>query len=216
MNYFTNLPVEEKGNVLTHFFGCMASIAGSLWLMEQLFIDLPRVVLSVSLYGFSLVFLFAASTIYHGAPQHHSAFWQKVDHIAIYFLIAGTYTPVGMTILYDSNGPLLLTVVWGLAVMGLVYKLFFMNRWMGFSLFLYLAMGWLVVFEFSTVYQLFSDKALWCLVGGGFWYTFGVVFYRWHSLRFHHVIWHVFVLLGAAFHFAMVTEILYQTGYLEF
>ena len=216
LSYFKELPADEKGNVITHFFGCLLSVIGTIWLSQHLFFESTLVLSMVFIYGFSMIFLFTASTIYHAAPAHRKAFWQRVDHIAIYFLIAGTYTPVGMTVLYETNGPRLLAIVWGLAAIGLLYKLFFINRWQGFSLFLYLGMGWLVIFEFSTILKLFSEKALLYLVLGGFFYTFGVLFYRWHSLRFHHVIWHIFVLLGAISHFAMITEILFQTGYLDF
>lgn len=215
VKHYSNLPIEEKGNVLTHLLGFVGSLCGVLWLIHHIVRVPDRVFLALGLYGFSLLFLFAASTLYHAAALNQKSFWQKVDHIAIYILIAGTYTPVGLTVLYEKSGPLLLGIVWGLALIGFFYKLFFINRWQGFSLFLYLVMGWLVVFQFSTVWEVFSGQALLYLALGGFFYTFGVVFYRWHQMRFHHVIWHLFVLLGAFFHFVMVVTLFSHAGYLQ-
>jgi hemolysin III len=160
------------------------------------------------------VALFGASTIYHAVYREYQTFWQKVDHIAIYFLIAGSYTPVGLTVLYNSSGVYLLIAVWGLALVGLLYKLFFIHRWPRFSLFLYLAMGWLVVFEFNSVQESFSEVAMNNLIIGGILYTTGVLFYRWYQWQWHHVVWHLFVLGGAFFHYLMVVEILSQMNYL--
>ena len=215
MSRWQQLPVVEKWNVCTHLIGAIASVIGAL-VLHYFMVDAPlRVNLAVVLYSFSMIFLFSASTRYHAALPSEQALWQRVDHIAIYFLIAGTYTPVGLTVLYDSSGPWLLAIVWTLALVGLLYKLFFIHRWAGFSLFLYLAMGWLVVFQVRNVQLLFSPTAFLYLVLGGVFYTTGVLFYRWHQLKYHHVIWHFFVLFGAFFHFLMVVAILQQQGYLD-
>ena len=199
-----HLPLDEKWNVYTHGFGAVMSLLGSVLLFNHLNEVDTTTTLALLIYGFSMVFLFSASAIYHGVLPKQQAFWQKIDHIGIYFLIAGTYTPVTLTILKDSSGLYLLAGVWGIALIGTLYKIFMIGRFKNFSLFLYLAMGWLVIFDIQNVIALFPEEAFIYLALGGFFYTVGTVFYRWERLYFHHVIWHVFVLAGAAAHFQMV------------
>ena len=199
-----HLPLDEKWNVYTHGFGAVMSLLGSVLLFNHLNEVDTTTTLALLIYGFSMVFLFSASAIYHGVLPKQQAFWQKIDHIGIYFLIAGTYTPVTLTILKDSSGLYLLAGVWSIALIGTLYKIFMIGRFKNFSLFLYLAMGWLVIFDIQNVIALFPEEAFIYLALGGFFYTVGTVFYRWERLYFHHVIWHVFVLAGAAAHFKMV------------
>ena len=199
-----HLPLDEKWNVYTHGFGAVMSLLGSILLFNHLNEVDTTTTLALLIYGFSMVFLFSASAIYHGVLPKKQAFWQKIDHIGIYFLIAGTYTPVTLTILKDSSGLYLLAGVWGIALVGILYKIFMIGRFKNFSLFLYLAMGWLVIFDIQNVIALFPEEAFIYLALGGFFYTVGTVFYRWERFYFHHVIWHVFVLAGAAAHFQMV------------
>lgn len=199
-----HLPLDEKWNVYTHGFGAVMSLLGSVLLFNHLNEVDTTTTLALLIYGFSMVFLFSASAIYHGVLPKKQAFWQKIDHIGIYFLIAGTYTPVTLTILKDSSGLYLLAGVWSIALIGTLYKIFMIGRFKNFSLFLYLAMGWLVIFDIQNVIALFPEEAFIYLALGGFFYTVGTVFYRWERLYFHHVIWHVFVLAGAAAHFQMV------------
>ena len=202
-----HLPLEEKWNVYTHGFGAVTSLIGIIWIFSQsVSMDFWASV-GVFIYGFSMVFLFTASSIYHGVRLEYQAFWQKVDHIGIYLLIAGSYTPVTLTILKESSGYYLLAGVWAIAIVGTVYKLFFIGRFKNLSLLLYLAMGWLVIIDIQNVINLFPALAfIYLALGGGF-YTVGTIFYRWERLYFHHVIWHVFVLAGAASHFMMVKEL---------
>ena len=199
-----HLPLDEKWNVYTHGFGALMSLLGSVLLLNHFNEVDTTTTLALLIYGFSMVFLFSASAIYHGVLPRQQAFWQKIDHIGIYFLIAGTYTPVTLTILKDSSGLYLLAGVWSIALIGTLYKIFMIGRFKNFSLFLYLAMGWLVIFDIQNVIALFPEEAFIYLALGGFFYTVGTVFYRWERLYFHHVIWHVFVLAGAAAHFQMV------------
>lgn len=199
-----HLSLEERWNVYTHGFGAILGFLGIVFLFLY---HLPTSFLGqlgLLVYGFSLVFLFSVSALYHAAIPSRQAFWQKMDHIGIFILIAGTYTPVTLILLWNSSGPYLLTAVWAIALFGLVYKLWYIGKHQNFSLFLYLTMGWLVIFDFQEVFSLFPSTAFFFLALGGFFYTLGTVFYRWESLYFHHVIWHVFVLAGAASHFFMV------------
>jgi len=199
-----HLPLDEKWNVYTHGFGAVMSLLGSVLLFNHLNEVDTTTTLALLIYGFSMVFLFSASAIYHGVLPKQQAFWQKIDHIGIYFLIAGTYTPVTLTILKDSSGLYLLAGVWSIALIGTLYKIFMIGRFKNLSLFLYLAMGWLVIFDIQNVIALFPEEAFIYLALGGFFYTVGTFFYRWERLYFHHVIWHVFVLAGATAHFQMV------------
>ena len=202
---FSHLPLDEKWNVYTHSLGALMSVIGSFWLLSTTSFTTKAAFWGCFIYGLSLVFLFSASAIYHSQSSKGQAFWRKIDHIGIYFLIAGSYTPVTLTILKDTSGPYLLLAVWGIAFLGLFYKLYYIGRYQNFSLFLYLAMGWLVVFDIQNVYALFPSTAFFYLALGGLCYTSGTIFYRWEKLYFHHVIWHVFVLAGAFSHFVMVT-----------
>ena len=137
-----------------------------------------------------------------------SSLLAKIDHIGIFLLIAGSYTPITLTILKESSGYYLLAGVWAIALLGTLYKLFFIGRFKNLSLLLYLAMGWLVIFVIENVMILFPEQAFFYLALGGGFYTVGTIFYRWEGLYFHHVIWHVFVLGGAAAHFMMVKELI--------
>lgn len=202
------LPLEEKWNVYTHGFGALSSFLGLGFMLLRLPNIETTAYIALLVYGVSMIFLFSASAIYHGVGPQRQALWQKIDHIGIYFLIAGTYTPVTLTILKDSSGYFLLIGVWTLALLGTLYKIFFIGRFQNFSLFLYLAMGWLVIFDIQNIIAVFPKKAFVYLALGGFFYTVGTVFYRWERLYFHHVIWHVFVLGGAFSHFLMVYSLL--------
>ena len=202
------LPLDERWNVYTHAFGALMSIFGISWVFFTIDTLDSFAKISLLVYGFSMIFLFSASAKYHSVLGEQQVFWQKIDHIGIFFLIAGTYTPVTLTVLYATSGLYLFAGVWSIALFGVVYKLFLIGRFKNFSLFLYLAMGWLAVIDFRNIMELFPSTALVYLVLGGFFYTVGTLFYRWESIYFHHVIWHVFVLCGAAAHFMMVIHLL--------
>jgi len=199
---------EEYLNALTHGFGVVLSIIGFIYLIVN--VDLDKInMLYVFVYGFSLIILYSASTAYHIVEQRdYKKLLRKFDHISIYILIAGTYTPVCVSILKDSNGFLILGLVWGLTLIGLVLKIFFTGKFEKISLLLYLLMGWLIVIDIKTFYSVVETEALWYLILGGVFYTIGVLFYVMHKLKYHHVIWHIFVLLGSFCHYMMIYNIL--------
>ncbi|RRO16428.1 PAQR family membrane homeostasis protein TrhA [Flavobacteriaceae bacterium 14752] len=198
---------EELLNALTHGLGVVLSILAYLVLVlnyEESKIDL----FYISVYGLSLIILYSASTLYHSI--HHNKYkiiLRKLDHISIYILISGTYTPVCVSVLKDSNGFLILGIVWTLTLIGLVLKIFFTGKFEKISLLLYLIMGWLIVIDIDTFYQNVDTLTLWFLGLGGLFYTFGILFYIMHKLRYHHVIWHIFVLLGSLFHYLMILRV---------
>ena len=199
---------EELFNVITHGLGVLLSIVGIILLIINY--DANLINLSyVIIYGLSLILLFSASTIYHYvSEQKYKRALRKLDHISIYVLIAGTYTPICMSVLKDTRGLLLLILVWSITAIGLILKLFFTGKFEKVSLLLYLVMGWLIVLDFQNLYEAITDLTLNYLILGGAFYTGGIVFYVLHQLKYHHVIWHVFVLLGALFHYLMIWNII--------
>jgi len=197
-------PFEEKLNALTHGIGAFLSLIGLTLLIAFDTNKTPNSLFSVIVYGSSVLLLFTASTLYHSAKDDKKKHYFRIlDHISIYFLIAGTYTPVLVIILFDSLGWILLYIVWGIAAFGIVLKLFFTGKYEIFSTLLYLAMGWLIVFDFSELSYKINEGKLF-LITGGVSYTIGIVFYAIKSIPFNHVIWHLFVLMGALCHFLMI------------
>jgi len=197
-------PFEEKLNALTHGIGAFLSLIGLTLLIAFDTNKTPNSLFSVIVYGSSVLLLFTASTLYHSAKDDkRKHYFRILDHISIYFLIAGTYTPVLVIILFDSLGWILLYIVWGIAAFGIVLKLFFTGKYEIFSTLLYLAMGWLIVFDFSELSYKINEGKLF-LITGGVSYTIGILFYAIKSIPFNHVIWHLFVLMGALCHFLMI------------
>jgi len=196
--------LEERLNTFSHAIGALLGIAGLIILILKQD-DKPWSLFSVLVYGMSIIILFSASTLYHAArTENRKHYFRIVDHISIYLLIAGTYTPVLLLMLPDSNGWLLFYAVWGIAAFGVFLKLFFTGRFEVFSTLLYLVMGWLIVFDFSVLAERMHTNGLLFLFAGGLFYTVGIVFYAINKIPYNHVIWHVFVLAGAIFHYFMI------------
>ena len=195
---------EEKLNALTHAFGAVLGIVALVLLIVFDTHKTPWSLFSVIVYGLSIIILFSASTLYHSVKNESKKhYFRIVDHISIYLLIAGTYTPVLLITLNHSLGWPLFWVVWGIAAFGVILKLFFTGRFEVFSTLLYLVMGWLIIFDFTNLSNAFGNGILW-LFAGGMAYTVGIVFYAIHRIPYHHVIWHLFVLAGAICHFFMI------------
>jgi len=196
---------EELWNTMTHGFGALLGIAGLVLLIVFETSKTNYSLGAVIAYGLSIIILFSASALYHSVKnEKHKHTFRVIDHISIYFLIAGTYTPVLLITLQDSLGWPLFYAVWGIAAFGIILKLFFTGRFEIFSTLLYLVMGWLIVFDFSTLNDLMAPQGIYWLAAGGAAYTIGIVFYSMSSKPFFHVIWHVFVLVGAICHFFMI------------
>ena len=196
--------LEEQLNTFSHAIGALLGIAGLVILISQKD-STPWSLFSVLVYGISIIILFSASTIYHAAKtEKRKHYFRIVDHISIYLLIAGTYTPVLLLMLPDSKGWPLFWAVWGIAAFGVFLKLFFTGRFEVFSTLLYLVMGWLIVFDFSVLADRMDTNGLLFLFAGGLFYTVGIVFYAINKIPYNHVIWHVFVLAGAICHYFMI------------
>lgn len=206
--FLSYLDSQEQKNTVSHGIGVLLGvIGGSILLCSHQQIT-SEGIFSLWVYVASFILLFLASTAYHAtADLKRKKTWQKIDHISIYLLIAGTYTPVTLITLKESSGWILFLVVWSIALVGSILKLFYTGRFERISLLLYLVMGWLIVFDIHNLLALLSDLATGFLVAGGFFYTVGVWFYRWDKLPNNHFIWHLFVLAGSVSHFFMILNI---------
>ncbi|OMP30959.1 hemolysin III family protein [Mangrovimonas sp. DI 80] len=196
---------EEQLNASSHALGAVLGIVGLVLLIVFCSSTIPWGLFSVVIYGVSIIVLFLASTFYHGIREEQKKHYFRImDHISIYLLIAGTYTPVLLIALPHSLGWPLFWVVWGIAAFGVFLKLFFTGRFEVFSVILYLVMGWLIVFDFSALTEQVSSGGLTLLFAGGLFYTLGIIFYAIDRIPYNHVIWHLFVLAGAISHFFMI------------
>lgn len=197
---------EEVANVLTHGIGLALSVVGwvALVALSAMAGDAWDVAAS-GVYGGTLVFLYGTSTLYHSVQRPRLKYMLRVvDHIAIFLLIAGTYTPFTVVLLRDGWGWTLLAIVWGCAIAGLLFKLCSSHRFHPAATSLYLLMGWIGILLADPVSSALPMGALLLIAAGGLAYTGGVVFYGWHSLRYSHAIWHVFVLVGSICHYIAV------------
>lgn len=200
--------IEEIVNSLTHGLGVLFGVSASTLLIffasQQ---DDIYLTVGCAIFGFTVVLLYSTSTLYHSLRGEKWKRWMQVlDHVAIYLLIAGTYTPFALGPLRDAWGWGMLILIWGLAVLGSVLEAANAVRSRGVSVALYLGMGWLAMITFPTLAPLLPGKALVFLLVGGSSYTIGTVFFLWNKLKFNHAIWHLFVLVGTISHFFSVLE----------
>jgi hemolysin III len=201
-----NYQTEERFHAVSHGLGALFAILGCFLLLQK---D-PKggsllATMAISIYSASLVLLFLASTLYH--LVHDELLKRRLrilDHISIYFLIAGTYTPVALITLLDGNGWLIFYTVWGIALTGAVLKLFFTGKFEFLSLALYLILGWLIVFDLHALIARSSPTGLLLLATGGAFYTLGIFFYAMRKIPYNHFIWHLFVLGGAISHWLFI------------
>jgi len=199
-------PKEEKFNVISHAIGLVLSVIALVLLV--VFASLEgnsKHIISFSIYGASLIVLYSASTFYHYSQNPKLRKKLNIfDHAAIYVLIAGTYTPFAMLVLKGWVGWTILGVSWGLALIGIILKLFFTGRYDKISTFAYVLMGWLIIFAIKPLIDNFPIQGLIWLLAGGVFYTIGAILYSIKKLKFNHAIFHVFVLLGSFCHFIAV------------
>ena len=197
---------EELAHSITHGIGAALSIAGLVLLVTLAAIrgDAWHVV-GCSMFGATLVFLYTASTLYHSITHPGAKKVLRVfDHAAIFLLIAGTYTPFTLVTLRGGWGWTLFVIVWGLALVGIIYKITATNRFRFLSVLLYLGMGWLVLIAIKPMVTSMPRPGLILLLAGGLCYTLGVIFYAWKRLPYGHAVWHLFVLAGSICHFFAV------------
>lgn len=196
----------EIANSITHGIGIIFGIA-ALPVLSALAATKNNniAVVGAAVYGFCFLLLFSMSTLYHAFQNPRAKKVLHVfDHISIYFLIAGTYTPFLLNYMMNTTGITLLCVLWGLTLIGIVFKIFFTGRFNFVSTLVYIGMGWILLFGGRQFFDAIPfDVMLMIAIGGGL-YTVGALFYLWEKLYYHHVIWHLFVLSAAVCHYVAV------------
>lgn len=197
---------EEIANSITHAVGALLSIVALVTLIvySTLYGTTWHVV-SFTLFGATMVILYFSSTFVHALPQGKAKdIFEILDHSSIYFFIAGSYTPFLFIAVKGQLGWTLFGIVWGIAIAGTVFKCFFAKRFLLISTIGYVVLGWQIVFVWQALVENVAFNGLLLLAIGGGLYTIGSVFYVWRGFKFHHAVWHLFVLAGTAVHFFSV------------
>ena len=196
---------EELWNTISHALGIVLGIVGLVVLLIWDSEKTAYSTMSILFYTISIIILYSASTLYHAVTNiKWKSILRIVDHISIYLLIAVTYTPVALISLEHDSGWALFWTVWIIAAVGTILKVFFTGKFEVISLLLYLVMGWLIIFDLSTLTEVQSSLGLTLLGVGGLMYTVGIVFYAIRKIPYNHTIWHFFVLAGSIFHFFFI------------
>tara|TARA_R110002072_G_scaffold147033_2_gene294155 strand:- start:471 stop:1097 length:627 start_codon:yes stop_codon:yes gene_type:complete len=199
----------EKLNSITHLVGAILALVG-FGVLITIGIQEQNILLFIGfvVFGFTLVLLYTMSTLYHSFhPPKLKKIFQKLDHVSIYLLIAGTYTPYMLVSLHDHNGLLMLLLIWVMAVIGLLLDVLVSNRIEWLQVLIYLVMGWLCTLSYSDLQETVPGAGLAWLTAGGIAYTMGIIFYVLDNLgwlRHAHGIWHLFVLTGSICHFISI------------
>lgn len=197
---------QEIANSVSHGFGILFGIVAIPLLLAQV-AQSGQIMLTagVSIYAFSFLLVYTSSTLYHGFQQPLvKKVLQILDHISIYFLIAGSYTPFILVYVFNQVGITILLVLWGLTLVGIVFKIFFTHRFKYFSTAIYLLMGWMLLAGGKAFFVNLPTDVLTLIVIGGVLYSLGVIFFLWEKLVYHHLIWHLFVLAASICHFVAV------------
>lgn len=199
------LNAQERFNAISHLLIVAPAIAGTVWLLLHADGDIWKLV-AFSVYGTMLTLLFAASAMHHGLTHRgNTTFWHKLDHVSIYLMIAGSYTPFTLVTLRGAWGWSLFGVIWALALAGVMLDIWHRDPKRRIQLLLYLAMGWLVLIAMPPLIRALDAAGLAWLVAGGLSYSIGVIFFvmdeRW---RYAHNIWHLFVIIGALCHYLAI------------
>lgn len=201
------LHIEEVLNSLTHGFGALLSVIGTIALVLYTYLHGQALHVTCSvIYGLTLIMLYSASTVYHAAIEpSKKARYKILDHACIYLLIAGSYTPFMLITLKGKTGLTLLGIVWSMAIIGVVYKMFFYNqKFKLLSTILYMIMGWMAIFVIKPLIASLPFYGLMWVMIGAFCYSIGAIFYLKDKKKYFHAIWHLFVLGGSISHFIAV------------
>ena len=199
-------PIEEKINIISHAIGFILSMVALVLLVRHATRhgDVWHIV-SFSIFGASLIILYAASSFYHSAKKSElRSRLNIIDHASIYVLIAGTYTPFTLVTLKGTIGWVIFGISWGLALTGIILKLFFTGKYNLMSTIMYVLMGWVIVFAIKPLMNNLPLEGLRWLVAGGISYTIGAILYGIKKIKFNHAIFHMFVLMGSFCHFMSV------------
>lgn len=197
---------EEIANAITHGIGAVLSIIALVFLiLNSAQHGNAWHVVSFTLFGSTMLLMYICSTMLHSLPSGKAKdIFEILDHSAIYFFIAGSYTPFMFLVVKGWVGWTIFGVVWGLAIGGTVFKSFFAKKFVLYSTLLYVVMGWLIVFAWKPLMSNLHPNGILLLVIGGLLYTVGSIFYVWRGFKYHHMLWHVFVIGGSVAHFFCV------------
>ncbi len=196
---------EERLHAYSHALGIILGILGAFLLLLKNNTKTNYATIAILIYSFTVILLFTASTVYHYVSNLElKRRLRIVDHVSIYFLIAGTYTPVALIALTNGNGFLIFYTVWGIALVGTLFKVFYTGKFEILSLILYLAMGWLIVLDYPNLLENTTPMGIDLLMLGGAFYTIGILFYAIRKIPYNHLIWHFFVLGGAISHWLFI------------
>ncbi len=201
---------EEITNAILHGIGMGLAIAALVVLVvyANIFGDVWHIV-SFSIYGSTLVILYLASTLYHSFPKGKTKnIFKIIDHACVYLLIAGTYTPLTLITLRGPLGWTIFGLIWGIALIGIIFKIFFIKKFIVLSTLLYIVMGWLIIIAIKPLTVVMNDASFKFLLAGGALYTVGTIFYGLQRIKYNHAIWHLFVLGGSICHFFTVLFLL--------
>ncbi|GAB2607553.1 PAQR family membrane homeostasis protein TrhA [Belliella aquatica] len=197
---------EEFANSISHGIGVLFSVVAISLLVTFSVLNGTAIhIVSCSIFGASILLLYTFSTLYHAVQDPTVKAWLRtLDHIGIYILIAGTYTPFLLLSVQGFLGWLFFGIIWGLTAFGIVFKIFYTDRFKKASLILYLSMGWLAIFIIRPLLDNLSNPILFLIAAGGLSYTLGTIFYTRPKIKYAHTIWHLFVLGGTILHFIAI------------
>jgi len=193
---------EEKANMISHGIGLILYIIITpLLVIHSIKTSNHLYSIGTIIFCISLLMVYFSSTLYHGCYVKKRREKLRIfDHISIYFLIAGTYTPFLLTHFKDKTGYIMLCVMWSMVLVGTIFKLFYTHKYNLVSTIAYVIMGWQAIFIINPIIERFPTTSLIAVTIGGIAYSIGVVFYLWETLKFNHFIWHIFVLIGSTAH----------------
>jgi hemolysin III len=196
----------ERFNAWTHLVGVVLAAVGAIWLLVLASLDGSTLkIVSVAVYGFSLVLLYGISTLYHSVQGPLKPRMRKLDHLSIYLLIAGSYTPFCLVTLQGAWGWTLFGIVWGLAVIGMLQEIKPRSEARVLSIVIYAVMGWIVLVAVKPLLAALGTTGFTWLAAGGVFYTVGILFFAFDSrIRHFHGIWHLFVIAGSLLHFVAI------------
>ncbi len=208
--YFSKISNEEKANIFTHGLGFLLALVGLPALFSNFENNSSNYRIALIVFAISMLFVYASSTIYHLMISEKKKFlWKKIDHIAIYFLIAGTNTPLVIQYLDNPLARNFLLLLWSMVIIGIIYKIFLIGKYQYFSLIYYIILGGLGIGVIVPMLEKMPIKSLYWLISGGLFYLVGTVFYMWKKLRYNHAIWHIFVIAGTFCHYIAVLNSIY-------
>lgn len=197
---------EEIANAITHGIGFLLSVAALVLLIVFSSLEGSAMhIVTFTIFGSTMMLLYINSTMVHSLPKGKAKYvFEILDHSSIYLFIAGTYTPITLVVVGGALGWTIFGIIWGIAIGGIVFKAFFVQKYLFTSTILYVLMGWLIVFAWDDIVATMAINGIYLLVAGGILYTVGAIFYMWRLFPYHHMIWHLFVIAGSVMHFFMV------------